>query len=384
MPKIATVLFGDLPFLPMQAERPLSESLAWLTDVTEAHNSSEDRVQLRSMPRQTFVYTLPISAANFARTFNVEYGALRQRWAVPLWTEAQYVGTVAGTTIACDTTNFDLRADSLALLYRDSTHWQVVEIETVSVGSVELYSAADALTGAFLMPVRLGYIAGNVDKPSNGYNAKSKMTFEIEDNMPYSADVPTQFLANDIYFEPSIANGFLDRSLEQQQDIVDGQLGKVFRRTTWANPRFGSPYKTITSDAQEMRAYKDWLYRRAGKFRSFWLPSFEMNLRCANVGNIVSTLYATRDSYFDYATARTHIAIEDTAGNWYARTVSSPVEVSGDRVQLTLSSPLNVDASLIRRISYLGLYRLDTDSVEIQWIGNSVTQSDARVLELSP
>lgn len=384
MPKISTDLFGDLPFLPMQAEKPVSESLEWLTDITEAKDSSEDPVQLRSMPRQSFVYTLPISAANFARAFNVEYGAMRKRWAVPLWTEAQYVGTVAGTTIACDTTNFDLRADSLALLYRDSTHWEVVEIETVSVGSIELYDAAASLTGAFLMPVRLGYIVGNVDKPSNGYNAKSKMTFEIEDNMPYTADVPAQFLSSDIYFEPSIANGFLDRSLEQQQDIVDGELGNVFRRTNWDNPRFGSPYRILTDGAAEMRAHKDWLYRRAGKFRRFWLPSFEVNLRCANVGNIVSTLYATRDSYFDYAQARTHIAIEDTAGNWYPRTVSSPVEVSDDRVQLTLSSALNFDASLVRRISYLGLYRLDTDRVDIQWIGNYKARSDIRVLELSP
>lgn len=385
--KITTTLYGDLALLPLQPERPVRESLEWLTDVIESHDSTEDPVPLRSIPRQSFTYTMPVSPQQFARTFNTERGALRKDWAVPIWTEAQYVGTVAAaaTSVACNTVLYDIRIDGLVMLYKDADHYEVLEVASLDSGSIDpVDPVVSSYLGAWLVPVRVGWIPGNIAKEVRGYNGKSKIKFELEDALNLVPEAPTQYLGNDIYYDATLIEGSIARFFSQQIDIVDGELGNVYRRSTWDRARYGSPYKSQLRNATEMRAFKNWLYRRAGRYRSFWLPTFEINLRCANVGNIVSTLYATRDSYIDYGSDRTHIAIEDTAGNWYPRVISSPVHVSGDRVQLTLSSALNIDAGRIKRISYLGLNRLDTDAIEIDWIGNNVAESEFAVLELSP
>ena len=58
MAKITTTLFGELAILPYQAEAPVKESLEFLTDVITAYDATEERLQLRSKPRQSFNYSI--------------------------------------------------------------------------------------------------------------------------------------------------------------------------------------------------------------------------------------------------------------------------------------------------------------------------------------
>lgn len=50
----------------------------------------------------------------------------------------------------------------------------------------------------------------------------------------------------------------------------------------------------------------------------------------------------------------------------------------------TLATSLGYDASLIRNICYLGLYRLDNDNIDLNWIGKFIVQSTVNILELTP
>lgn len=386
MPKITTALFGELALIPNEAERPIVEDLSFLTDVIPSQNGGEERFALRSMPRQSLQYSIPIQAWNLAKVFNTEYGAIRKRWAVPIWTEAQYVGSVAAlaTEVNCNTVIYDLRANSLALLYSSCDVWQIVEISTKTNSKVDVSNDLEAMAGAWIVPIRLGWISGNIDKPTNGHNGKSSIRFEIEDNLELTPAAPTQYLSNDIYYEPTLkAQDTISKNLQRQVDVVDYDLGAVYRRSNWQYSRYGSPYRAIVQGAAQIRAYKEFLYRRAGKFRQFWMPTFENNLRLTSTGNIVSTIIVENDSLVDY-TLRTHIAIQALNGTWYARAISNPVQLPGDKLQFTLSSALNVNASLIARISFLGLHRFDTDVVQLRWIGNGVVESEANILEIAP
>jgi hypothetical protein len=386
MAKITTELFGELAILPQQAETPVRETLEFLTDLMESYNGTEQRLQLRSKARQTFAYTVPVQAWNMAAAFNTEYGAIRKRWAVPIWTEAQYVGTVAedSPTISCNTSLYDFRDESLAMLYAGCNKWQVIEIASVEEGLLNISSDITGIVGAWLLPVRLGWIANTIGKPTNGHNAKSKITFEIEDTGAILETIPSQYLSNDIYYEPGLLSGDdLGRTIEKRLDENDFDLGIVERRTPWVNTRFATPYRRIIEGAEAMREYKSFLYRRAGKFRSFWLPTFEVNMRVLNTGTIVSTLVLNSDSYIDYALVRTNLAIQTTDGNWLVRTVSNPVQINATSIQVTLSSALNINAEKIARVCYLGLNRLDADRIEINWLGNGVAETEVRIVELS-
>ena len=65
-------------------------------------------------------------------------------------------------------------------------------------------------------------------------------------------------------------------------------------------------------------------------------------------------------------------------------TVNSISQGYGGLVNLTLDRDINKDATTVREISYLGYYRLDSDSVTIEWNTNRVANVQIPILEIKP
>lgn len=388
MAKITTNLFGELAIIPQPAETPVRETLEFLTDVMTSYNGKEKRLQLRSKPRQFFNYKIPVKAWNDPAIFNTAYGAIRKRWAVPIWTQGQFVGAVAQASneILCNTEYFDLRPNSLAMLFEPCNRWQVVEIAEVLPDKIVLFqNPTTSFASAYLVPVRLGWVESNISKPTTGHNGTFEVTYEIEDNPFISTTPPAQYEGDDIYYEPGLLNGGkLSRSIEQRLETSDFSLGAVSRRTPWLNARYGTPYRVMTEGAQQAHEFRKFLFRRAGKFRQFWQPTFDVNLRIKNNALIASTLVVESDSYLAYAMNRTRVAFQTTAGAWHVRTISNPIQINADSLQLTLSSALNIHPNNIARTSFLGLNRFDADRIEINWGNNQTADAEVRILELRP
>lgn len=386
MSKVTTTLFGTLALLALPVQVPMRETLAWLTDVFEADDGSEDRHQLRGAPRRSVTYSIPQQAWDRSNAYNTERGALRQRWAVPMWSEVQQVGALSAgaTSITCNTFFYDFRAGSLALLYQSTSQWQVVEVSAVSIGVLTV-SATQAFTNATLLPIRTGYIRGDVNRRGNGHNAVAEVSFDFDDDLELTVSAPTQYLGNDIYFHEALMPGdSYDSSLSARQDFADYDTGLVARRNPWLYVRNSMSYVRRVTTVAEMLALRQWAFRRAGKYRAFWAPSYENDLRKASTGTVTTTFRFKRDAYDDWAADRVHVAFEDDDGNWYPRALSNVTVVDSTTLEATLDTALNLPATRIRRVSYLGLKRLANDAVELEWIGNGVCQTSLTVTELSP
>lgn len=387
MARVTTTLFGNLALIPAPAVVPCVESLQFLTDMSESNDGSEQNIQLRTKARQTLQYQIPLKPATDADVFNTGYGALRKKWAIPLWIEAQPVGTVANgaTLINCITNVYDFRNDSLAFLFDITGKYQVLEISTFDSTKINLSSPIVGLfRSAYLMPCRIGRVSGSMAKQFSGYSGNVKVQFFVEDTLAITGAEPTQYLSNDIYFEAGLfENGSTETEIEQRNDIIDFNLGVSESRTPWLHAKHGRQHNSQMRNAQEIRTYKEFLYRRAGKSKVFWMPTFLNDLRLQNTGNIVSTIVTYRDSYLEYTQNRVHIAIE-AGGVWYPRIISAPTPTSADTMQFTIDSPLNVDASTVTRISYLGLYRLDSDSIDLNYGSSLLTEASVRIKELLP
>lgn len=386
MPKITTTLYGDLALIPHVAELPIVETLSFLTDQIESYDGTEQNIQLRSKPRQAFNFSIPLQIGKDADVFNTVYGAIRKNWAVPQWTDAQYVGSIAAaaTFVLCDTTNYDLRDDSLAMLYTGCGQYKIVEITSIASDRINFAAIDTALKGAMLIPIRVGFIRGTVNKPTNGLTGSVKITFEVDDTLEYAPSVPDQYLSNDIYYTPTLLDsGSIDTDIQQRQDLTDYDLGVIERRSPWPHAKFGRRFRSLTTTPEERKEFRDFIYRRLGKSRPFWMPTFQNDLRLKNTGTIVSTLVVSSDSYIAYANGRTHIAVE-AAGVWYPRVISTPIQTDPDTIQLTLSSALNIPASSVKRISYLGLNRLNTDIIEFNYSSPKAVETGFQMLELSP
>lgn len=375
-----------LPILmPFQPRAPVQETLSWLTDIQTAKDGSEERTQFRIKARQTLKYTFPLDNDKMRRAFLLVYDKRHVQWTVPIWTQATHVGAIAegANQVTASGTTADYRVGEYALLWQAYNRYQIVVVTAKSSSTVSFAEEASEFTDAWVMPLRLGFIPSNPSKAFTGYQAEYDMTFQIEDNLGLEPSAPTQYLGEDIYYDVSLLSGdTLSDDIVGNLELQDEELGIVKYYAPWLNAKVARTHRVVCKDQAEAWAFRQWLYRRAGRFRGFWQPSFEADLKCLSTGTIGTSMNIAADGYIAHGTQHTHIAIETTTG-WLVRTISNPTYVSETVTQVTLSSSLGVNAANIKRICWLGFKRLNSDNVEISWPGGGVCEADMRLLELN-
>ena len=104
-------------------------------------------------------------------------------------------------------------------------------------------------------------------------------------------------------------------------------------------------------------------------------------MRCKSTGFISSVMLIESDQYKQLGDARKHIAVRSNQ-TWTAHTITASALVSGSTVQVAVSPALNKNASSIERISYLGLHRLDADSIDLHYQGAGNVEVTVPILEI--
>lgn len=377
---VTTNLYGDLILLTMPALVGANESIGFKTDIFEASDGTEQRTPLKDKARQTLSFSSLSIRQAIAQQFNVQWGGIRQLWAVPLYQEGQHVGATSGDFIACNTSIYDFRDNSLALLKNDAG---VKLLEIVEVQSTGLQlSESVSFDNAKLYPVRVCFIHGDITRSISGVHAAMSVDFVVVDESVIEPETPEQFLNDDLYFFALTYSGdAMQATLSQQQNILDNEIGDIYQSSDWNFARYSKQYRAVLKGQQQIHDYKNFLFRRQGRYRPFWLPTYESNLRSKSTGMVTTTLLVEADQYKQLADQRQHIAIK-CDGVWTVHTVTASSFVSASTVQLTISPELNKSATTIQRISYLGLHRLDADSITLNYQGAGIVEVSVPILEL--
>lgn len=374
------------PF-PLWPRPPLGEALEWLTDNIISDNGTEDRAQMRLTPRQTLSMDFYVPVAEQPRLKNILWGNRSNQWLVPFWPHVQHIGEVAlgDWTLTLPTEFVDFRDYGMAMIWQSPDAYQIVGIDRVTNDTTIVLTQPTApFSDAWVIPIRRGFSPGDPSRRFTGAKSSISMTFQMEESRQLSPAAPTQYLGQDIYFDAGLLDGGgLDENLTAPLDIQDEALGRVSYSSPWPHARPRRPLKKLADGLEEGWALREWLHRRAGRLRAFWHPSFEADLILQSTGALTTTILVRSDEYLLYAANRTHIAVETSTG-WLARAITLATQIDPATVQLTLNASLAVNASAIQRISWLGLWRLDADRVEINWIGGQVSSVTIPVLELEP
>lgn len=372
--------YGEVVLLTSPALVGATESIGFKTDVFESKNGTETRIPLKDKARQTLTFSSIVVLAEIAKHFNTQWGGIRKNWAVPLFQESQFVGDVSADFVMCRTDIYSFYEGSLALLKND-TEQILIEIETVEADRLLLTNSVN-ITNAKLYPVRLCFVNGDISRQISGVHAQSSIEFIVIDEPEILETEPIQFLGHDLYFFCLTYSGSeMNATLSQQQNIIDNEVGVIFQNSDWDFARYSKQYRAIIKGADELYAYRQFLFRRRGKYRPFWLPTYESNMRCKSTGLISSVMLIEADQYKQLADNRKHIAIKSNS-TWTAHTITASTLVSASTVQITLSPALNKDAQSIQRISYLGLHRLDADSVDLYYQGAGIVEASVPILEI--
>jgi hypothetical protein len=363
-----------------------TERYEFKTDVHQSFDaSSEERIPLLDAARQSFNWAMMAFRNEVPEMFNDLYSWMRKEYLVPQPLESQLVGNLSDDFIETDTTNLGVNVGTLILVTAQGVslvvevtqigRYEVIEDVPVYIDGYRLNEAVTA-TNAQVQPLRKVIIAGNPTSQVNGLMFKPTLNLRVLDSVEYPiADEPQQYKGDDLYFTPLLLDGdFLDINFEQHQAIADGEIGQFWQFTHWINPLINKNFRVIMRNRQEYIDYKKWFYRRRGRLNPFWLPSYQNNFNY--ISRSASSITVKNDNYLS---DRKNIAIKAN-GTWTAHSVTS-TSVSGENIviNLTPQPPVNIE-----RVSYLGLYRLNSDAVEFYFKGADIVEATVPIVEITP
>jgi hypothetical protein len=389
MPKVTTSIYGDLVFLPIVPSLGVSETLEWLTDLFTSHNGTEQALKLRQNARRTLRMKFFEDRTNKVPGFITEYGGLTGNWCIPLWFESQSLGAVSAglSSIACTTDIFDFRDSSLALLYESVNSWQVVEIDSVTPSGLDLSTQTEGFGSAVLLPLRVGVLRGGVSRSSDGRSAFSAISLEVTDVLDPAEETPAQYLGHDIYFDEVFKpdGALYESTVDTETTRTDFDLGNFRNDHPWLYNRVSRKVLRPIESQQELYGFRQFLTRRSGRYRRFWEPSFVSDLRPLSSAFVSDQLLVSEDTLLDWTMSREHIAVLDSAGNWTAHSVDLAEETVAGVVRLTVTPNIDLEPADIDTVSFLGLKRLNTDSVRLSYpYGPVVVESVLETVEVSP
>ena len=363
-----------------------TERYEFKTDVHQSFDAtSEERIPLLDAARQSFNWAMVAFRNEVPEMFNNLYSWMRKEYLVPQPLESQLVGNLSDDFIETDTTNLGINAGTLILVQATGVlevvevteigRYEVIEGVPTYIDGYRLNEAVTA-TNAQIQPLRKVIIAGNPTSQANGLMFKPALNLRVLDSVEYPMSAePQQYKGDDLYFTPLLLDGeFLDINFEQHQAIVDGEIGQFWQFTHWINPLINKNFRVIMRNRQEYIDYKKWFYRRRGRLNPFWLPSYQNNFNF--ISRSASSITVKNDNYLS---DRKNIAIKAN-GVWTAHSVTS-TSVSGENIvmNLTPQPPTNIE-----RVSYLGLYRLNSDAVEFYFKGADIVEATVPIVEITP
>ena len=370
---------------PFQPEAPVKETLSWLTDVSISRNGTEERKRISDSPRQKFSYSYPTGVDKKVLAQNVVWGDLANEMLVPIWTQAVRVNSIAAnlTTLTLDTTKSEFRAPGFAIIWSSHDNYQIVGVYQVNAGSMLISNLTKAFSACWIMPVRIGVLTQGASRLLNGLESKFSLDFMIRDNKELTVGAPTQYLSSDVYLEETLLSGSdLNEEMKIDLEVFDPGIGEFSFLTGLDRTRSYREYRVFCEDAASSWAFRQFLTRRSGRYRSFRQPTFENDLTPTNTGTITTNLQVLKDEYMRNSKSRDVIGIETSSG-WLLRQITDVVSIDATRMSLTLSSSIDVTKEQIRRISWLGLRRLDTDSIDINYTGAGVSNSGFMMVEIA-
>jgi hypothetical protein len=355
------------------------ETLQFKTDVMIAWSGAEQRRALRIAPRRQFEFSAPmeqkdrrfIEAALFAWSSMI--------WALPIFSDGQRLTsalTPGLLTLPCDTVNRDFRAGGLAILIQDAVTFEVVQISSVSNTALALSVAVAGSwpVGSRLYPVRTARLAAYpAITRENGQYATVKPQFVTVEPCDWAAATGLpQYRSYPVLEDYPDEGTKSDDSYQRQTNLIDNDTGVVEMDDT-AGVGFPLITHSWFMQGRTPRAFfRSLMYLLKGRQGEIWVPTYQSDL-------LLVATYAPGSSTMDIEMTgftlflvgqinRQDIRIELLNGTIFYRRITGSTSVDANTERLSIDSSIGqqITPSQIRRISFMSLCRLNSDSIDIQ------------------
>lgn len=389
-----SVLF---PFMPTWRSA-VQETLSWTTTVIRAWSGYEQRQSIARYPRRALRYQFQVVGDDARLLDNLLFGWQGRFYSLPLWHEVAYLfsGVSAGaSTILVDTTRMSLAVGSTLVLYANAGTYETVEVETFGAGFVNVKGTlantwpqntkvapcVSAIPQATISTSRpLPHVAeGSVDMLVDPSTTLLRLV---------GGTAPMQYRGDELYYRETDWSSSLAAPIEANRLDMDSGIGplRVTRRGDY--PFLGRSYRWVNRDRAASDALRAFFARRQGRFSPFWAPSGTEDFVLIEPTDPVTAAIAVRKTLFGSMVwpnkIRRDIIIKLRNGTVYTRRIINVADTPDTSV-LVLDQGFGsvIDPTDVKRISYLGLYRLTDDSITFNWHTNHVStvESDFTLTE---
>ena len=374
-----------LVLLPQVYESPATETLAWLTDIIESINGTEQRIALRKQPRQLFEVTYLLDGNDRQRMQALLFDWMDNVFGFPLWHERVFltssasVGATSYTVSGADLVDF--RVGGLAVVFTNSYTYDVIEIASLSASTIGATSASlNAYpVGTMLVPLRTVLIRNAVGGKKYLNNLEEfSIQFEVTDNDTGALTGSTTpgfwstYNSRVLFDDPNIASSSgTQHQYSRRVYRIDNQTGRVTQNSVSDRGKRGFEKGFVLRSRADLLAFRRLLISLRGRQKAFYLPTFSEDLTVvANLSSGGSTMQVNALEYVRLVKNRMPMSILKvtfTDGTSLVRSVVSSSTISASVEQLTLNTtwPSTKTPAEVSRVQFYELVRFDSDEIRI-------------------
>ena len=367
-----------IPFT-LRPQIPVKERWEWITTILTSYDTSEQRIMLRDNPRRVMVHNYQANTALESSTLtNVMLGGLGNFFTVPSWHEQkmlEFPVSVGSSLIFVDTRFADFQVGWKAMLWKDSTTYEIINVDAINVDYLELGTPITTAfgEGTLVLPVHFGVIKDKIQHSTNLVSlSKAQVEFiladtSIPDTTTYVPDV--EYLS----YEVLIKLNYTFSGASAQQDVLrpmvffDNGQGK-FEVENKSHAKLNNTLGFACNDLSSAWDIKTFMATLKGRLKPFWAltwtKDFFIEGTYSNIDTYLNIAPSAYYLFFSDSTYRKNIVFVMNNGDFYYRSIVTATETS-----ITIDSTLGIEFSEsdIKMVCFMNLVRCASDDVNFEW-----------------
>lgn len=360
-----------------------------------ADGSEQSGSNWGNQPRREFDYTILVTHNQMQRLENLLFGWQHRLFGVPHWVDTSKLTaatTVGGTAVAADTTDRSFEAGGFAMFYEDPDNFEAFEILSLSASTLVATSpfARAWPIGTRLYPVSSALIAGSL---RGAYHTDSLLVMPVSfscepSNSPVNNPVggaTPMYRNEELYLGKLNWASPLSFQQESDRDVIDFKTGNFKTYSQQGFSKTTRKHNWQMSTRAQSRDFRAWLGRREGVARPVYMPTGNSDFTLATTIPAATLVLEVFTSEYAglvaMASSRRDILILLRDGTYFARRITGTETLANGRTRLTVDTAIsqNIDPAQVKRISFLILYRQDSNSTTIRWLNDSVGVAEANL-----
>lgn len=361
---------------PFEANTDCEEVMQFLTDVLPAY-SAEQRIAVRSAPRQILRYDFDMDEADYAAADALVRSQPLGQWYVPLWFEAIRVGSISSgaNSITVDATDRDYRVGQRLMIWDTAQTAETVGIGAISDSAITLSSGlSQSYTMAWAAPIVTAVAPAGLSRSRSLETfITTQMQFISVDQANIGNSDFDQYLSSDVVSDRSVMVSDISGQVVQASVTIDSSTGPLVLEPTQSYVRSRNAIQFADEGPDRYRRRR-WLHSILGRQKDFWVPTW--NADFALLSDIGSADTSIQVSGLTDAAINRHILIETKSGHRFYRQI---IGAAGQ--DATISSALGSTVSIadVSVICFLDLLRMEADEISLIHQGTNYTEFQALV-----